>query len=138
MKIKKLIFVITMLFSIYSFGQRIDSRLSAVYSPEELNSMNPNAIKYFNFYVKNSYRIVNFTTTKPIDYKILYKINPKTKEIISEKINYSDIVDFNPYLFSCETAQDKATYYKIGNTGKLLIMLSREEIEKEFRNKTKK
>ena len=126
--------------SMYSYGQQTDSKLSAVYSPEQLIQMkqtSPDAIEYFNFYVNNSYVITNFVADKPMDYKELHKINPQTKEILSDVVKTSDIVNFNPYLFDCNPDMDKRTYYKMGDTGKLLIMLSRKEIDKKFRIKNK-
>ena len=139
MKINKVLILIgIVLLSMYSFGQQTDSKLSAVYSPEELISIkqsSPNAIEYFNFYVNNSYVITYFVADKPMDYKELHKINPQTKEVLSDAITTSDVTDFNPYLFDCNPDTEKRTYYKMGNTGKLLIMLSRKEIQKKFRMK---
>jgi len=142
MKINKVLLLIgAVLLTMYSFGQQTDSRLSAVYSADEIIKLKqsaPEAIEYFNFYVRNSYVITDFVADKPMDFEELHKINPRTKETLSDQITTGDLVDFNPYLFSCIPDMDKRKYYKVGDTGKLLIMLSRKEIEKKFRieNKT--
>ena len=139
MKFYKLLLIGAIFISTYSFSQQVDSRLNAVYSPEEiihLKQSSPDAISYFNFYVNNSYIITDFVADKPMDYEELHKINHRTKEVLTDQITTGDLVDFNPYLFSCTPDQNNRKYYKIGNTGKLLIMLSRKEIEKNFRIKT--
>ena len=135
-----LLLISAVLLTMYSYSQQADLRLSAVYSAEEISKLKqsaPDAINYFNFYVSNSYIITDFVADKPMDYKELHKIDPRTKEVLSDDIRTSDVIDFNPYLFDCTPDMDKRTYYKMGDTGKLLIMLSRKEINKKFRIKNK-
>jgi|GEM_PF-1286475 hypothetical protein len=137
---KILLLTIAIFFASFSKAQMPDSKLSAVYTPEHLNNLkhnNPDAIEYFNFYVNNSFKITDLPQGKDLEKEELHKINPITKEITNEQIQMVDLVDFNPYLFSCKTDQNNRKYYSIGNTGKLLIMFSNKEIQEKFRNSKK-
>jgi len=134
--IKRLLLFGVLLFTLNSFAQISDPKLSAVYSPEQLNNLKntmPGSIDYLNYYVNNSYRIVDFPTEKAIEHRMLKKIDPLTGQTINQEITINDIRDFNPYLFNCKPQMTSRTYYKIGNTGKMLIMYSHKEIQAGFK-----
>jgi hypothetical protein len=74
--IKRLLLFGVLLFTLNSFAQISDPKLSAVYSPEQLNNLKntmPGSIDYLNYYVNNSYRIVDFPTEKAIEHQMLKK-----------------------------------------------------------------
>jgi len=134
--IKRLLLFGVLLFTLNSFAQIADNKLSVLYSPEQLSNLKntmPGSIEYLNYYVNNSYRITDFPTEKPIEHQMLKKVDPVTGEILSGEITINDIRDFNPYLFNCKPQMNKRTYYKIGNTGKMLIMYSHKEIQSGFK-----
>jgi hypothetical protein len=132
---KILLLTIAIFFASFSKAQMPDSKLSAVYTPEEINHFKqamPDVIKFNNFYVNNAAYITEAPKGKAIKTIELHKINPKTGEILSDAIQMIDLIDFNPYLFNCKSQFDKNTYYSIGNTGKILVMRSTKEIQRRF------
>ncbi len=139
--IKRLLLFGVLLFTLNSFAQIADNKLSVMYSPEQLTSLKntmPGSIEYMNYYVNHSYRIVDYPTGKPVETIELKKIDPISKEVLNDEITLNDIRDFNPYKFNCKPQMNKQSYYKIGNTGKMLIMLSHKEIQRGFKQwKTK-
>lgn len=146
MKLRYLtVFVLLMSISFYSFSQleeTIDSRLLSKYSQEYLNKLkmdNPDEFDYLNFSVKNSYLIMDFTTNKVFDFQMLRKTDPITKQEI--EVNTLDEIDenFNPFLYNCEIGQKNQMCYKVGNTGKMIVMRSKASLDMKYRSyKTQK
>lgn len=96
-----------------------DSRLNDVYSQNELDHLlleNPNQVKYLNWYLDNSYQIVEVGIEKSEQMGYLKSVDPLTKAT-GAVVNYIDEETFNILLFNCENQYDKKTYYRIGNTG---------------------
>ncbi len=137
MKINKvLILIAVVMASMYSYGQQVDSKLSVVYSPEQINHFkqsNPDMIKFANFYVNNASYITDAPEGKTIETTPLRKINPKTGEILQDEIRMIDLQDFNVYLYNCKSKANSNTFYTIGNTGKILVMRSNAEISRLFK-----
>lgn len=135
MKEKFLLLIGVVLFTAFSYAQeQPNSKLCDVYTTQHLANLknnNPDAITYFNFYVNNSFEIVE-APDKPINKVELKRIDFNTKAILSDEIIENDLMDFNPLLYNCVTS-DSRTYYSIGNTGKLLVMYSTEEIQVKFK-----
>ena len=132
MNTKILMFVIGIFMSIATFAQtEIDSRLYAKYDKaylEKLSQENPQQLEKMNFFVKNAGYVIDMPD-KPVEYKELVRLSDNSKNITLDEIK-----NFNPYLYSCKNDISRTTYYKIGNTGKLLIMRSLQELNRMYDN----
>lgn len=131
---KTSIFLLT-LFSLsitVAFSQKnIDNCLYAKYGKEELQKMqqnSPEQLDFLNFYVKHAGYFVDMPN-KPIQYTDLIRLKDNSKNITA-----NELINFNPYLYNCKNLQDKNSYYKAGNTGKLLIMISMKDLQIQYKN----
>lgn len=132
------VFVLLMGFSAYS--QQADSKLYDVYTMEQIDNFrakNPKAIDNMNFYVNNVYYIID-APSKSIESQELKRVDFKTGAILSDEITAFDLEDFNPYLYNCKPANDKKTYYTVGNTGKLVVMRSTQEMAAKYQQYQKR
>ncbi|PLX00408.1 MAG: hypothetical protein C0594_15750 [Marinilabiliales bacterium] len=128
-----------MLFVILFIGSAIaqvnpDSKLFVKYEPSYFNKYqhkNPEIIEYMNFYVNHSWKIINMPD-KEVQSEELKKVDPKTGSLLDEQIVVSDLDNFNIYLYNCKPDQEKRKYYTIGDTKKMLIIYSHNEITDKF------
>lgn len=96
-----------------------DSRLNAVYNQNYLDNLlldNSNQLKYLNWYLDNSYKIVEVGLEKSEQMPYLVNYDPLTKTT-GTSVNHIDEETFNIFLYNCENKYDQKTYYRIGNTG---------------------
>ncbi|MBI4645632.1 MAG: hypothetical protein HY738_03300 [Bacteroidia bacterium] len=110
-----------------------DKKLSAKYSQEFIDNLminNPEIIEYLNFFVNNSYYFIDMPE-KQISYNILKKLDIKTGNITEAPVSTEDIEKFNIYQYNYQVLPDKRNYYKAGETGKILIVLSEKEISQK-------
>jgi hypothetical protein len=135
---KSLIFIILVISASNLCGQDLNPKLLARYNSETLMDMkNSNSFQYevLNHFVEEGFLITEMPE-KQISYLELYKINPNTGEIDpSYNITEADLVNFNPMEFNCMYEQNKNRYYKAGNTGKLIIVHSHDDISIAVENK---
>ena len=116
-------------FSTTVFSQQtIDNRLLAKYSQADLQKMQPDQLDFLNYYVEHASYIVDMPN-KPIQYTDLVRLSDNSKAISA-----GELTNFNPYLYNCKNLQDKNAYYKIGNTGKLLIMVAMKNLQNQYNN----
>ncbi len=102
-----------------------DNRLLSKFSKNELTEMqtkNPDTFAYWNFYVSNSYQVVELPNEKSNAHEI--KGTVKLKDI--NAINIFDL-KYTPL------AKDYQ-YYRIEGTTKLLVILSEEQIKASLKN----
>ncbi len=117
------------IFSMTGFSQQtIDNRLLAKYDQASLQKMQPEQLDFLNYYVEHAWSIIDMPN-KPIQYTNLVRISDNSKAISS-----GELTNFNPYLYNCKNLQDKNSYYKIGNTGKILIMVAMKNLQNEYNN----
>ncbi len=132
MKTRIFMFVIGIFLSIATFAQsEIDPRLYAKYDKaylEKLSQENPQQLEKMNFFVKNAGYVIDMPD-KPIEYKDLVRLSDNSKNITMDEIK-----NFNPYIYNCKNDVSRTTYYKIGNTGKLLIMRSLQDLNRMYDN----
>ncbi len=108
-----------------------------VASLDQLKQNNPNEYNFLVYYVDKGTYFVEMPS-KPINYIDLEKVNPLTGEINNNfSFNDIDFDNFNPLEFNCECDMSHSTYYKVGDTGKLLIVLSRSKIENRVQNENR-
>jgi hypothetical protein len=96
-----------------------DTRLTAVYSQEFLDNLlaeNPDQLRYLNWYLDNSYRIIQPGIEKCSFMQPLVSLDPLTKTVGTE-VSSIDEESFNVFMYSVELQYDKKAYYRIGNTG---------------------
>ena len=126
-------FVLGAFMSLMSFAQQdeIDPRLYAKYDKEYLEKIsveNPKLLEKMNFYLQKSWTITDMPD-KPIHYEELRRLSDN-----STNITLDEIKNFNPYLYNCKNELYSSTYYKIGNTGKLLIMRPLMDLDRMYKN----
>ncbi|MBN2668795.1 MAG: hypothetical protein JXR60_06155 [Bacteroidales bacterium] len=116
-----------------------DSKLLSKYEKaflEEQVEHDQNFIIRQNFLVNESYLIVDRSEIDlSIEFKTLKNIDRFTKQESNvDWINF-DLSNFNLYNYSYECTKER-NYYLLGNTGKVLVILSQQEITREY-NKTR-
>jgi len=110
----------------------IDQRLNDKYSIEYLNdlkSQDPAALDYLNYFVENVYRIIDMPD------KQIACLDLKRVDVTNNQpITLAEMENFNLYKYNCTVLPDKRMFYKIKNTGKLLIIKSEKELKDSFSN----
>ena len=119
------------------FAQNHNQKLLVKYDSQNLTEMKQSPNYNYDvlyYYVDKGYHFVDMPE-KAIQYEELKKVNPQTGEIVEDYvITESDLVDFNPLEWNCEIKIDKRGYYKVGNTGQLLIVYPLPTIENRVEN----
>jgi len=120
------------------FSQNYNEKLLVKYTDKELSQMqkeNPTQLDVLDYFVTEGYTIVDMPD-KPIEYIELAKVNPKTGQVDSDyQITMTDLESFNPFEFNCMFDSGKPMYYKVGNTGKLIIVESYFRLQNKAENK---
>ena len=114
---KVLIFIITIL-PLFAIGQsdikpEIDERLYEVFETdflERMQTLKPHYIEYQNFYLDNSYQIIDFPKGKISEYPIIEVKDLENLNIIRLR---------NEKMF--KTNQDYPNFYIIKDSGKMLM-----------------
>jgi hypothetical protein len=120
------------------FSQDYSEKLFVKYESseiEQMKSQNAWDLELLSFFVEEGYYFVDMPE-KPIDYITLQRVNPKTGELVSGyNISEKDIEDFNPLNYNCMFDEYKNRYYKVGNTGKLLVVQPAHVLANKIDNK---
>ena len=133
---KKIILLSMLVISgITAFSQSlaIDSRLYAKYSEEELLDMqqnHPADLEYINWFVENSYVIKEVANPEELSYPRLKYMDKETKMEGSEVTEF-DAENFNIMEYGFEISKS-SNVYLIGNTGKILVFYSSDDLTKLF------
>ena len=114
----------------------IDDRLSFRYTQSQLDdiaSVNPNQIKYLNYYLNNSYYFQDagfIPNQKLQDYKDVfqYLFLPSDYQL-EEPINKDN---FNILMFNVPFFENKSTAYLFGDSSLLLVIRSKKVINEMF------
>ena len=132
------LFIFAVSFS--AFAQEFNSKLLVKYDASELTNLKQNAphqLELLNYYVNDACYFVDMPD-KPIEFHELQKIDPQTGEVnYDHVITSNDLIDFNPLEYNCEFNDMFSGYYKVGNTGKLLIIPSSADFEIAIANEEK-
>ena len=120
------------------FSQDYSEKLLIKYESSEIDQMkSQNAwdLELLSFFVEEGYYFIDMPD-KEIDYIELQRVDPKSGSIISGySISEKDIEDFNPLNFNCMFDEYKNRYYKVGNTGKLLVVQPAHVLANKIDNK---
>jgi len=133
MKTTKIIFLLAFIFgSFICNAQEVNQKLLVKFDANELKEMKKTNVENLNFleyYVSDALYFVP-VPDKPVNYKELVRINPKTKAISeNQTITQADIDDFNPLEYDISYEPDRYTYYLAGNTGMLLVVPSQRDLK---------
>jgi len=125
---KPFFLLIFVFISILAFSQlEYDSKLLVKFDKVYLNQQlidNPNFIKRQNFLVNNSYQIISVIDLKEGGHvEKLYKIDNFTKQKVEYIFTNDDFNNFNLFEYYYQTTKS-GTYYKLGDTGKILQVFS--------------
>lgn len=133
-KIILLLSLILMGFGAFSQVSSFDSRLYARFSEEDLLEIqrnNPVDIEYKNWFVENAFVIKEIENPESSNY-------PKLKYFDKEtKLDGAEVNEYNPETFnvmecSYELLAKSSNVYRLGNTGKIIVFYSREDLIKLF------
>lgn len=133
---KQFLIVLTsiLMTSLTVFGQFVDPRLQEKYSESEIVSISnnyPNELKYLNWYLDNSFVIIDLSAEKCEYLPYLKHFDPLTKTV-GENVSDIAIGNFNVLLFSYERKYDKPTTYRIGDSGKAIVFFSEKDLVSNF------
>ena len=112
----------------------IDNRLRAKYSEEELLDMQrnrPEDLEYFNWFVENSYVIKEAGVSDLPNYPKLRYMDHETKSVGCEVTEFN-AESFNIMEYAIGIKQKKSVAYLIGNTGKVLVLYSNDDLTEKY------
>ena len=129
------IFILNLLFiSMLSFSQmNYDTRLNTRYSDEYLQTLSENKLRDLEFKLDNVYYIID-DFEKNSGLQELYKINNSTKKVVKQTLTNVDFDNFNILDYHYVQNYNTDNYYKIGDTGKTLVIISVKEYTNKFNN----
>lgn len=138
-KIKVLIVaVFAISISLTAVAQEYNAKLTVKYDVTKLNDLkqnHPDQLEVLNYFVDGGCYFIDMPAKK-VDYKELQKVDPKTGEInYDHVITTNDLVDFNPMEYNCVYNDAIRNYYKVGDTGKLLVVPSESDFKIAIENK---
>ncbi len=127
------IFIVNTLYS-----RDYSPKLLEKYSYEELKQLetdSPEQFELLSYFVESGYYFMEMPE-KAIQYEILKKVDLSTGKIdegyvITEK----DLNDFNPLSYNCNFKDLIRSYYKVGETGMLLVIPTTIELRIAIENK---
>lgn len=121
--------------ALLSQTQYVDIRLSSVYSEEYLNNLqidNPQKIEYLNWLLDNSYSIVDVDTEKLEHMSYLKHFDPVNK-ILGDNVETLNQENINILMYSFQREYDRQSYYRIGNSGQVIVFESYTQLTKNFK-----
>ena len=134
---KKIILINLLFLSMFAFSQTdYDPRLNTKYSDEYIQNLSIDKLNSLEFSLDNLF-LIEDNFEKNASLPELYKINYSTKEVIETALLNVDFNNFNILEYSFVQNYNTRNYYKIGNTGKTLVILSIKEYAaklNEYRN----
>lgn len=89
---------------------------------DHIKNNSPQLLQYLNFSLDNSYYLDEVPTEKDLFY---------------ENIPAFDVANFNVFKLNLKKQKSLRTYYRIGNTNKLIVFYSEDEFAKKLNEYTK-
>ena len=136
---KKILFLFCLVNVLNTSAQdllEIDDRLLFRFSQSQLDdiaSVNPNQIKYLNFYLNNSYYFRDASIIpdqKLQDYHDIFEyLSIPSEYQLEESINKDN---FNILMFNVPFFENKSTAYLFGDSNLLLVLRSKKVINEMF------
>jgi hypothetical protein len=133
---KKVFLVLSLISALcsVSFAQSIDPRLQTVFSEEYLQDIavnHPNELRYLNWYLDNSFTIIEVLPEKTGGLTPLKYIDSETKAICGTVESFN-VENINIYQYSFERKYDCATTYLIGSTGYAIVFDSEKKLAENY------
>lgn len=124
---KKLLFVLLCVLSFDGlFAQQANAKVLQALSKAEISKLQPNELDYLNFLSENLVIISSMPEKAGAleDFSTLGRKDGKANDV-----KMLDLNQFNPLLFSIPIQKDKVTAYKVGDTGKVITVLSQDRLD---------
>ncbi|MBL4653314.1 MAG: hypothetical protein JKY53_10700 [Flavobacteriales bacterium] len=115
---------------------RIDPRIVEAFGEDYVIKMQreaPHRLQYLLFFLDSSYYIRDLPSGK--EYTDILSLTNKNGTIRNLTIDLTDLASFNVLLFDIPRSQRSRMFYKIGNTGKVIVFYSGKEFIKKFNEK---
>ena len=112
-----------------------DGRLYARYDAEYLSFLKnnrPNELLYLNWYLDNAFVIKEMSVESASVFPKLRYLDKETKLPAGEVMDYDE--NFNIMEYFTEYAPDAKPAFAIGNTGKVLVLYSVDDLNVKFNN----
>lgn len=143
-----LLFVGLILFSGRSFCQSetaVDKRLYDIYETshiENLKANNPNLLKYYTYFLDNSYYILELSVGKEDAYPTIYNVKAAEVKGLPSPGNFNEDLsaigtkNFNPLKYEFIRDKSRRKGYKIGKQNRAIVFYSEDEFAKRFTSAT--
>ncbi len=119
------------------FSQTVDSKLLVKYDSQTLAGIkaeNQDGYDFLSYFVESACYIIDMPD-KPIDFIELERIDPKTGELSpNQVITEDDLDNFNPLEYNIKSELSVNSYYRAGDTGKIIVVPSHEGIQNAVEN----
>lgn len=116
-----------------------DKRLYSKYTEDYIDKLivnNPNFLKYLNFSLDNSYKIIrDLNDLKTKDIPLIKKFDKNSKT--TSDVESIDLNTFNLMEYDFIRKHDSRNYYKLANSGAIIVLYSEKELIKNFKRTTK-
>jgi len=123
---------LTLTYPFKTFSQtELDSRIIEFYGQIEVKKLTDTRISYLNYYLDNSYEIMEISRQKDEKFTLLSELllESKTdnKYILDKNIN-----NINILKYSIKRSSKLRTTYRLDNTNKVLVFYSNEEFTNNY------
>ena len=113
-----------------------DPRIIEVFGQETVDfylENNPSIIRYYNFFLDNSYSIQEMPQEKMADLQTIPELKRKV-EFQSDFIDYTEkgLENLNIMKFDLKIDPNIGPIYRLGNTNKIIVFLSGKEIQNKY------
>jgi hypothetical protein len=113
-----------------------DPRIIEVFGQETVDfylENNPSLIQYYNYFLENSYSIQEIPQEKMGDLQTIPELKRKEK-FQSDFIDYTEkgLENLNIMKFDLKIDPNIGSIYRLGNTNKIIVFLSGNEIQNKY------
>lgn len=141
--LKKILLLVVLLIFIINFLVAHDPnpKLLVKYSADEILQLkkdSPEQFELLNYFVESGYYFMEMPK-KEIEFETLKKIDSQTGQVVDGYvITEEDLSNFNPLNYNCNFRDLKRSYYKVGETGMLLVIPATHELQIALDNQKRK
>lgn len=122
---KLFIMLAIVMISSFTMAQEVSEKVEAAFSPEEIQELqqDPEQLEYWNFYADNVF-VYNVDAKNWQDFDDISTLQPKSDNTPVLTTENFDPETFNPLLYDIELEDKEIQYFKIGDTGEVLMIYS--------------
>ena len=110
-----------------------DFRILETYGVDYVNRMeleSPNRLTYLTYFLEHCYFIMDYPKGKP--YEDINSVTDKNGVVSNLIIDVNNLSTFNVLNYNFKREQKIRTFYKIGNTGKMIVFYSQDDFLKKY------